>query len=265
MHYRTQKQIIIGFISIIIATFAIFIFLILISQEQKTLPITQEPLPQETPKPIFKEIEVISVDLLKIEKYGTYDVLAQIKNSNLEYGSSNIIYEFVFLGPPRLGEADPEEKIIKKIAGSTFMLANTTRYIVKSAIRLPEAPVSVELNILSQSWQRLASFTPSDLMVNSLSVRRDEDLKTTYISGLVHNRTPYNLKNIEVNLGMYTPGENGKIVASGATNLQLVDRGATRSFQIIWPGLLPFVEIDARVESNFFENSNFIRDYAISP
>lgn len=256
MHRRTQKQVIIGLVSVIILSATIFGFVSLVSRWSSRAPVQPPPV-NAPPKPIFRNIEVGLVNVIEVEKNNTFDAIAKVTNPNLEYGSPRFIYEFVFYSANR--------EVIKKISGSSFILANQTRYLVRPAVRLEAQPQDVELNILSQTWQRLAPFTPSGLIIDSLNIRRDETLKITYVSGIVRNRTSYNLKDVEVNLALRDSSNGDKIIAAGATNLQLLDRGTARSFQILWPVLLPYFHIDAKVESNFFENSNFLKDYVASP
>jgi len=259
MNYRTQKQVIIFFTTFIFLGLALLVFALIFSGKPKPSPppLTGEES-VETPKVVFKDIEVISSNLVAIEgREKIYDIIAEIKNPNLEYGSPSFVYEFVF--------KDQAGAETKRLSGTSFVLANQTRYLIKQAIRLPADPFSVELNILSQTWKRLAPFESSGLKIGDLKIRRDNELGNTYVSGLVHNRTPYNLREVDINIVLYLPGATGKenIIAAGATNIQLLNRGDTRSFQILWPSILPYVDMDAKVESNFFENDNFIRDYAL--
>lgn len=251
MHYRAQKQIIIGFASLIfIGIFGLGLASFFMGRPRA--PAVTEP-PPEPQKPVFRDIEVIFSRFFEIRKYGAYDAVALIRNPNIEYGSPKVSYMFIFYG------AGGEE--IARIPGETFILANQSRYVVKSAMKLPSKPLSVELQTVNQTWQRLAPFSPSGLGVGDISVTRDETLNTTSVSGVVNNQTPYNLKNVEVELVLEDPKMNKEVVAAGTTNMQLLDRGTARAFKLSWPYLIPFVDIDARAYSNFFENSNFIQDY----
>ncbi len=254
MRYRTQKQIIIAFLSILVFSSTVFASALVLGGRGNAPKIIQPP--PEVPEPVFKNIEVISADFLAVEKRDKiYDIVSKIKNPNLEYGSSHFVYEFIFI--------DKKGGEINKISGSSFILANQTRYIIKQGVRLPNEPARVALEILSQTWKRLAPFDLSGFEIDNLSIRRDTNLFATYVSGVVYNRTPYNLKEIEVYIALGDPAQAGKFIAAGTTNLQLINRGAARAFQILWPSVLPYVDIDAKVESNFFENDNFIRDYAL--
>jgi len=255
MHYRTQKQVIIALITIIFFGAAVFFIMFIFGGGEKKSTVVNPP-PIQVLEPVFKDIEIVFTDLFTIEqREKVYDAISQIKNPNLEYGSPHVVYEFIF--------KDKTGSEIKRISGSTFILANQTRYIIRQAIRLPVEPAGVELNILSQTWKRLAPFDSSGLKIDSISIRRDSNLNATYLTGIVSNGTPYNLREIEVNVSLGDSSGAKKNIAAGATNLQLINRDARREFQILWPAILPHFDIDARVESNFFENDNFVRDYAL--
>lgn len=250
MHYRTQKQVIIALFTLVFLSLAVFTEFFLFRGEQKPQSAVQA-VPTQAPERAFKDIEVVFAEFFSLEdRDKTYDIIGEIKNPNLEYGSPSVVYEFVF--------SDKEGREIKRISGSSFILANQARYIIKQAIRLAAEPARLELKILSQTWKRLGPFDASGLKVDDLKIRRDESLGRTYLTGLVRNLTPYNLKEIEVNAAL---SRNKEIIAAGATNLQLINRGTARSFQMLWPAILPYVDANARVESNFFENDNFVRDY----
>lgn len=252
MHYRTQKQIVIGFVSLIfVSLFALGLASFFMGRPGT--PSAVEQPPPEPQKQIFRDIEVIFSRFFEIRKYEKYDAVAFIRNPNIEYGSPKVSYAFVFYG--EWGEE------IARFPGETFILANQSRYVVKSAISLPLKPLQVELKVMSQKWQRLAPFSPLGLGVSDILVARDESLNMTSVSGVVRNETPYNLKNVEIELVLLEPKMNKEIIAAGTTNMQLLDRGTARAFKVSWPYLMLFVDVDARVYSNFFENSNFIQDY----
>ncbi|MFY9457968.1 MAG: hypothetical protein WAP23_03545 [Candidatus Spechtbacterales bacterium] len=256
MDYRHQKQVIIGLVSFIGLFAALFIFVFLFAGMRSA---TSPKLQDGADKPLFKDLEVIFTDFFEIKRHGTFDALAYIKNPNLEYGSSNISYEFIFL--------DSGGREIYKILGKSFILPKESRYIIEPAIKLtseldsgPIRPAGVEFRITGVTWQRLAPFSSAGLDLIETNLKRDANISASRFSGIVSNESPYNLKNVEVDVLLYT---GGKPVAAGRTDMQDLLRGTDRFFQIMWPYILATdASIDARVESNFFENSNFIKDYS---
>lgn len=255
MDYRRQKQVIVGLTSLIGLFAALFVSIFLFTGMR--LPASPTP-PDATDKPLFKDLEVLFTDFFEIKRYGTYDALAYIKNPNLEYGSSNILYEFIFL--------DSAGNEIYKISGESFILPKEVKYIIEPALKLTSklnsnsvTPVGIEFRVTKVAWQRLAPFSPDGLGLAKTNLQGDANVGASRFSGIVNNRSSYNLKNVEVHVVLYA---GGKPVAAGRTDMQDLLRGTDRFFQIMWPYILPDdVSIDARVESNFFENSNFIKDY----
>lgn len=253
--YRRQKQVIIGLISLVGFFAALLVFVFLFADMR--LPAPPNP-PGTTDKPLFKDLEVVFADFFEIKKHGTYDALAYIKNPNLEYGSSNILYEFIFL--------DSGGREMYKISGESFILPKEVRYIIEPALKLTSEsdsdsvrPASVEFRVTRVTWQRLAPFSSAGLGLSEINLIRDAGISASRFSGIVNNKSSYNLKNVEAHVVLYA---GGKPVAAGKTDMQDLLRGTARFFQIMWPYILPDdVSIDARMESNFFENSNFIKDY----
>lgn len=254
MDYRKQKQVIIGLITIIAIAGTSFIAVSIFEEEPE--PIIVDPI---TVNPEFKNLEIVFTKFFEIKEAGTYDAVAYVKNLNSDYGASEIMYEFIF--------RDEGNEELAKISGISFILPGQSRYIVESALILPQKPATVFLNVSKVNWQRLILFSSLGLSLRDVIFNRDEQSRAIRVSGIVQNRSPYNLKNVEVNVALRDPAKlddgdrGGEVLAAGTTNMQDLLRDTDRFFKIEWPYLLPYVEIDARVESNFFENSNFIRDY----
>jgi len=250
MNYRTQKRVIIALSTLVAATifawgvFGLWIFI--------------KPSAPETP-PSNGGSEVVELEEIEISFEGftevkpeVYDALAFITNPNTEHGAAEVTYEFVF--------EDAQGDDIYSIEGKTFILPAQSRYIIKPAIKIANTPDSIKFRILSARWERLHPFLPLGLSISDPVLSRKEAAGTTNFSGVVKNRSPYNLQNIEVQVVLFNEG--GDVFATGVTNMQTLLRGTDRFFQITWPSVLaPENVIDARVESNFLKNSNFIREY----
>jgi len=258
VEYRKQKQIIIGLASLTVILGVMFLFVQLVGDSLLYSP-PQERKDDTVDEIVFRDPDVIFSEFFKISDRNIYDAVAYIKNSNTEVGASSIAYEFNFLGEG--GE------VLRKVSGETFILPNESKYIIESAIELPaisksSSAQSMNFSIKEVNWQRLAAFSPASLNIDNTVFVRENDVLANRFSGVVNNTSPYNLKNVEVHAVLY---EAGKPVAAGRTDMQDLLRETARAFQIVWPYALPAdVDIDARAESNFFKNSNFIRDYASS-
>lgn len=261
MDYRAQKRVIIGLIVIfLLILFSFPLVSILRKPTPSPLPPLASPLtPELAPRPVLRDLKIIFVDFFEIRKFGTYDVVAFVENPNLEYGASKILYEFT------LTNLDGQE--IAKVRGSSFILPRSSRYIIESAVKLSEKPGGASFRVEQVQWDRLSkAFSKADLAIRDIQVRRDNTLNATNVSGIIRNNTLFRVENIEASAVLYETDEYGKSkpAAAGRTNMQLLDSGKERFFQISWPYLLPYVNVDARVESNFFENSNFRVEYGTS-
>lgn len=252
MDYRTQKQIIVALLTLIAVS--VFSWGIL---ELFNIGKPDEPLPPQTTGanngegPKLKALESIFNELLEV-KPGIYDAVAYIQNPNPEYGASKIEYEFIF--------EDEGGRELYRDGGKTFILPEQSRYIIDSAISLDSTPYSIIFRIKSVGWERLHPFSSLGLSIADTELLRDEASGITRFLGVVKNRSPYNLQNIEAQVVLFD--SEGSVIAAGETNIQTLLRGTDRFFQIIWPYTLPLnLDIDERVESNFLENSNFIREY----
>ena len=253
MDYRKQKQIIIALASLVILLGGIFtLTFFIVGRPPTTLQETETLPPVE--KPVFKNLEVVFADFFEIRKHDTHDAVAFVKNPNLEHGASQILYEFIF--------TDTQGTELLRVQGKTFVLPGESRYVIEPAIKVPGKPAEVTFRVLAAVWQGLEPFSPVGLDVEDTNLHRDEDAGTTRFSGVVRNGTPYNLKDVEAHVVLYDPARGDAPVAAGKTNMQLLLRDGVRAFQIAWPYILPpGLEIDVRAESDFFENSNFIREY----
>ena len=244
MNHRTQKQIIIALSTLIlVSSLAWGVYIIWPSK----IDLPKDELRDD----VFKSenIEVIFNDFFEVRDR-VYDALAYIKNPNQEYGASEIIYEFVFKS--ETGEG------LRRVSGKTFVLPGEDRYIIESAVRIEGEPVNVSFSIKSATWEKLQPFSALGLTLRDTRLSRTEN--SSSFTGIVKNGTPFNLQDVEVQVALF--GANEAVVSVGETNLQTLLRGSERSFRISWPYVLPpDLKIDARVGSNFLENSNFIREF----
>lgn len=243
MNYRAQKRIIIVLFTLITVFslgWGVYLFF---SQNGAPPAITGD---KEKVKP--EDIEVLSEDFFEA-RGGVYDAMAHIENPNSEYGSSNIAYEFIF--------KDSAGNVLKSGSGKTFILPDKDRYIVEPAVSISRRPAKVTFLIKDVIWEKLLRISLLDLAARNIELTRTEN--STSLTGIVNNGTPYNLQNIEVMAVLSA----GKIpISVGQTNMQTMLRGSERFFQIRFPSVLPAdLDIDLRVESNFLENSNFIKEF----
>jgi len=208
-------------------------------------------IPERPDEPKLENIETVFTEFFEVKERDSYDAVAYIRNPNSEFGAPRVSYEFIYL--------DEFNQELARIGGSSFILPGQTRYIVEPAVKFAGTPKAIDFKMGGVIWQKLSPFSPLGLSLRDVAFQRNQALNSVSVTGIVDNNSPYNLKDVEVSAIL--KNAQGEAVAAGKTNMQDLIRGTSRFFKIDWPYILQYVEVDARAESNFFENSNFIRDY----
>lgn len=266
MAQRVRKQMIVGFATIVALLGIGFGIFALFQNEDPVYP-TPYPTPVVDTGPDVENLEVVFSDFFEVRKFTNYDAVAYIVNPNLEYGASDFRYEFVF--------EDQNGGILLTTSGNAWVLPRGSRYVIRSALEMRGTPARVNFRVTEVEWQRLGPLPSSGLSINEERIERDEEAKITKFSGVAQNKTPYNLKNIQAQVVFYDPSEQassepglddprrqGLPVATGETNMQDLLRGTGRFFQVVVPYVLPAnLNYTAVLETNFFENSNFLREF----
>ena len=200
----------------------------------------------------FKDLEIVFTDFFEIRKTKTFDAVALVKNPNLDYGASAVSYEFAF--------ENAGGEIMGVISDKAHILPGQDRYIINPALRFSDTPASVAFKIKEIEWEAISEFSLSGLTFKDTQFISDSNTNFMKFSGIVENRSPYNLQNLEVHVVLYDTQSN-LAIAAGRTDMQTLIRDQDRFFQVAWPYTLGFEpRVDFRIETNLFENSNFIRD-----
>ena len=198
MNYRRQKQVIIGLLTLIVVSFFSWGMLAFFGGSQPSaIPATPsfEDVGSNGGNVILKPLEVV-LEVFFEASPGIYDAVALIKNSNRDHGASSIVYEFVF--------RDEDGKELHVGSGKTFILPNRDRYVVSAPTRIDSAmenvnpPSEVLFRIVSVEWERLHPFSPLGLNLKETKLSREEESNTTRFSGIVENRSSYNLQDAEI-------------------------------------------------------------------
>lgn len=208
--------------------------------------------PVDTNTPVFQDLEVDFTDFFEIRKTNTFDAVALISNPNTTHGASSISYEFIFENA--LGSQ------IGSKSGKAYILPGGSRYIVEPALSFAEKPFRVLFRVKEVQWESLSDYSLGGLEFIDTQFIRDVNNKFMRFSGVVRNRSPYSLQDLEVHV-VLNDRLLSKAIAAGRTDMQTLLRDESRFFQIEWPYALEFEPgLDFRVETNLFENSNFIRE-----
>lgn len=174
----------------------------------------------------IKDLEVLSVFVLPTQG-SFYDLCAEIKNPNQNYGSSLIPYEFAVY--------DARGAVLAKYAGETFILPNQTKYIVRSRAgsTLPVKRATVSFG--QAQWQKPEGLKDPELAVRNKEYRllSASEVGFSQARGVVINQSSFDFAKVRVNAILFDSGK--KILAAGTTELRALAAGQQRDFSIVWP------------------------------
>lgn len=244
MDQRLLKQILIALIFFLIV--AVPVYFGFFSKEA-------EPLTSLTPS-ITPPIVVLE-KLFKVDSLD-YDFLAEIRNPNVNFGASSVIYHLRLF--------DSAGQTIFEKTGSTFLLPGQTRYEIISPIRLEAEAVGFDFRIIEADWQLIDEFVlPGLLSVKNLDY---SDIKApeqgfSKINGSVSNNSNFDFDKVDVYAVLFD--ERNVPIAVSRTDIRTFLSKTERFFEIKW--FKPFKDEVSRFEvnpySNVLRNENFIKEH----
>lgn len=188
-------------------------------------------------------LQVSEEKLLKIGP-GDYDFVAKIVNPNVSYGSSQVTYSVALAG---LGTRQ----------GTTYILPGQTKYIVLTSIRTDGEASSAGLRVNSVEWEKLD--IPSG-EVNLINRRGDFSATDSFFEGVVFNDSNYDFDSVEVSVILFD--SSSEIIGVNRTEIRTLLAKTERSYKVTWPSQIANVSrTGVQISTNLFENSNFIRSY----
>lgn len=192
-------------------------------------------------EPAIMPINIISNQFFKVGQ-GDYDFVAQLSNPNVSYGASRLEYS--------LGSN----------SGFSYILPGQTKWIVLTALKIPDGVDGVRLVINNAQWEKL------DVPNNTVSfVLRRKDYHSTQ-KGMELNAVLYNDSNFDfdkIDVAVILFDDTGNIVGVSKTDIRTFVSKSERGFNVAWPFALPgnSTRQDVEASTNLFENSNFIKSY----
>lgn len=180
-----------------------------------------------------------------------YDLVAKVKNPNRDWGVELLKYRF------NLYSKDNE--LIGDKEGETYILPQETKYIIEQRV-LVEDIENIELELKEINWRKLRDFKELEIRIRDKKYEIIDE-RFTRVSGVVENKSSYNLDKIEV-IGLLFSNE--KITAAGKTDVRTVLMGETRYFEINWPYQItePISSFELKPQTNVFLNENFLKTHA---
>ncbi len=180
------------------------------------------------------------------------DVAIKVYNPNIEYGVSLGSYDLVI--------RDPSGMELDRLADNKFyMLPGQTKYLILTVVEgLALGEASVEIK--SAQWEKL---NVPDNSVN-FTLRRKDYHPTpdgSELEAVLYNDSNFDFDKVDVAVILFD--DTGNIVGVNNTDIRTFVSKTERGFSVVWPFTLSgnVVRQDVEASTNLFENSNFIKSY----
>ncbi|MBI4708755.1 MAG: hypothetical protein HY764_00950 [Candidatus Portnoybacteria bacterium] len=205
----------------------------------------------------LKDIQIDLTQAIK-SREGVYDLVAKVKNPNPNFGVPYFKYRFDL--------KDKNGQIVISKEGASFILPNSSRYIIENNIVSSEEVASAKLEIEKidkNSWQQLRDYQSPDLYINDKNLRIDNaSAFLAEATGVVENRTSFDLDKVYVDIVIFN--QAGKAIAVSNTEIRTLTAGENRHFSAKW--FYQFLEnikpsLDMQVETNLFLDDNYMRKH----
>lgn len=262
MDYRFRKQIIIGFLYLLL--FAAIGFGIYYGFVFKA-PSCTDNIKNQNEEEIdcggpceacipFKDIFVIWAKALKAGST-SYDFAAKIRNPNPNFGTPQFHYAFVAKGQ--------NGNTIGRREGQTFILPDSNKYIVESNFASNEPVATLELfidKVPKDNWQKIQDYEALDIFVKDKNFLVKSDPQySAEASATVKNNTSFGFDTVYVNIILFNI--NDQPLGASRTEIRTLSAGENRYFSTkwYWPPSDDVKSIDMQPETNVFAQENYMR------
>ncbi|MBX4190108.1 DUF3157 family protein [Candidatus Parcubacteria bacterium] len=254
---RLQKQILIGLIGVVLLT-GIGVGLFLSLHTARTCSDGIQNGKEEGPDcgtlacGIACPLPVVGLQVqsnqFKKTPAGDYDLAVRVYNPNTQHGATRIPYTLNLEGSSS-----------QTISGEFFILPGQTKYLVWPAVKSQGTLTSVGFHTGQVNWQKVNG-SGFDSLFTIKRVNSGLGLPMSLAEGSVINNSPYDFDNIEV--AVVVLDDSGALVAVSTTNFQTFRSQTERYFKVTWP--YPVTgRLDVEINTNVFENSNFLRTQGV--
>ncbi|HJX30420.1 MAG TPA: hypothetical protein VJ624_01015 [Thermodesulfobacteriota bacterium] len=269
MLYRIRKQVTILFI---VGVFLIFVGTVIYYAFLKPGPTCYDRIRNQDEEEIdcgglscisceiktLKQIEIIWAEAIPVAP-NLYDLAAKIKNPNPNFGTSYVKYEF------ELKNQSGQSVGIK--SGSTFILPNSSKYIIENNIENQSQIVSVELRIDTGdplTWEKLKDYQAPELYI------KDKKFETpgqgeyyAQASGVVKNGTNFGFDTVDINIILFD--SNSEPIGAAKSKINTLTAAEDRYFSIRWfyPISSQVKSFDIQAETNLFFDDNYMQIYGV--
>jgi len=211
-------------------------------------------------EPAIVPLNVVSQKLIEVRP-GDYDFVAQINNPNSFYGASLVRYNLNLI---------TEGRTSLNRSGTFYVLPGQTRFVIIPGIRVDGALSGASIDITEVEWEKVESFENISFSVQRKSyVVTNRNGVFSELEAVILNNSDFDFDKVEVGVILFSQPEANQpsagtddVVAVNRTDIRTFLSRTERGFKVSWPTEFPeSVRQDIEVLTNVFENANFIRRY----
>jgi len=262
MSQRIKKQIIIGLILfLILAGFGFLIYSGYVKPESSCNDNIKNQGEEDTdcggPCPSCELINISELEVLSVKVVASqnnfYDLAAQIKNPNQNYGSGQVSYQFELY--------DSQNNLIAQYPGSTYILPNQTKYLLKIKAESSQPVKQVKISFGEINWQKPEDYQPPQLAVQQREYRLLDDQEPGFsqVRAILINKTSFDFDKIDIDILLFD--SYNRLLAINTNEIKTLLAGQERDFFATWfnqiTGQVSLIEIEA--ETNIFNPDNLLK------
>jgi len=199
----------------------------------------------------IKDLETLSVKVISTQDQ-FYDLVAEIKNPNQNYGSGQVPYKFELY--------NSQDNLITEYSGSTYILPNQNKYLLKIKAESIEPVKQVKISFGQIEWEKLEDYQPPQLGIQHKEYRllSSEEPGFSQVRAILINKTGFDLDRIDIDVLLFDSSD--RLIAINTNEIRTFLSGQERDFFSTWfssiDGQVVSVEIEA--ETNIFDQDNYL-------
>lgn len=258
--YRINKQIIITLIFILILSSLGFL---IYSKYIKPEPSCNDNIKNQEEEDIdcggpcsscelihIKDIEILSVKVIPTQN-NFYDLVAEIKNPNQNYGSGKVPYKFELY--------NSQDNLIIEYSGSTYILPNQTKYLLKVKAESAEPVKQIKISFNKVEWKKLEDYQSPQIGIQQKEYRllSNEEPGFSQVRAILINKTGFDLNKVDIDILLFD--SFNRLVAININEINTFMTGQERDFFSTWfsPINGQVVSVIIEAETNIFDPDNY--------
>ena len=199
----------------------------------------------------INDMEILSIKVIPARD-NFYDLVAEIKNPNQNYGSGNISYKFELY--------DTQDNLVSEYPGSTYILPNQTKYILKIKAESDRPVKQIKFSFVDVEWEKLEDYQPPQLGVQQKEYRllADEESGFAQVRAILINKTNFDFDKIDIDILLFNSSD--RLLAINTNEIRTFLAGEERDFISTWFNQIngQVVSFEIEAETNIFDLDNYL-------